>query len=299
MAQLSPAEHYLRDFHRRQPGATTRAFGSRPAHSVSSPDKRFTCSYSALAACVPEAIPSRTARVSEATSTFSNPLCIVDLACGDGHLLSLLAAPQASAERRSPKLIGIDMSEGELALARAQLPDCVTLLQERAQTLSLLDGSADVVLSHMALMLIDDIDDVIREIRRVLVPGGRFATIVGRVFLTGEVGAKLKPLIATFLNDQPDNQPFGDPRTRTEDGWRALLDGAFENVTVEDFAIPCQASPLELYDMMMETYTLDRFPEAEKLRFRDALIETMSPLIDAEGKLHSAWGVRLVHADAV
>lgn len=298
MAPFSPAEHYLRDFHLRRPGATSRAFGNQPAHSVSSPDNRFPCSYSALAACVPEAMPSRNTHQIGATNTLNHPLCIVDLACGDGHLLSLLCASSAT-ERRSPKLIGIDMSEGELALARAQLPDSVTLLHERAQTLSLLDGSADVVLSHMALMLIDDIDDVIREIRRVLVPGGRFAAIVGRVFLTGEVGARLKSLIVTFMSDQPDNIPFGDARTRTEDGWRTLLDGVFDNVTVEDFDIPFRASPLELYDMMLETYTLDRFPEAEKLRFRDALIEAMSPLTDADGKLHSAWGVRRVHADAI
>lgn len=298
MAPLSATEHYLRDFHRRQPGATSRAFGGQPAHSVSVPDKRFPCSYSALAACVPEKIPSSSTHHAAENTAIDNPLCIVDLACGDGHLLSLLSAATANT-RRAPKLIGIDMSEGELALARTQLPDCVTLLHERAQTLSLMDGSADVVLSHMSLMLIDDIDNVIREIRRVLVPGGRFATVVGRVFLTGEVGARLKSLIVTFINDQANNLPFGDQRTRTEDGWRALLDGAFENVTVEDFDVPFRASPQALYESMLETYTVDRFPEAEKLRFRDALFDAMAPLADDEGMLHTAWGIRIVHADAV
>jgi len=45
-------------------------------------------------------------------------LNLPDLACGDGHLLGLLAA------RRRPhlQLLGVDMSEAERAAARAALP---------------------------------------------------------------------------------------------------------------------------------------------------------------------------------
>jgi ubiquinone/menaquinone biosynthesis C-methylase UbiE len=51
------------------------------------------------------------------------------MACGNGPLLTLLAG------RGQPdlRLIGVDMSQGELDAARSTLPGDVSLLKERAQ----------------------------------------------------------------------------------------------------------------------------------------------------------------------
>ena len=180
MKALSSVETYLQDFHQRQPGATTAAFAHRRARSSVAD---YASSYAAVAACVPE-------------STVA--LTVLDLACGDGHLLELLSDQQAP----SLRLIGVDMSQGELDVARATLPNRVALLNERAQELSVETGSVDCVLSHMAIMLMDDIEQVIKEIRRVLRPQGQFATVVGREFLLGEANKVLHGVLLPILKEE-------------------------------------------------------------------------------------------------
>src|ERR1700744_18921 len=140
----SQAEDYLKDFHRRRAGATRRAYGNHPARSAHA---EYPSSYHALAKRVPNDGMPRT---------------VLDLASGDGPLLQILNDRGNSAT----KLIGLDMSDGELSAARTVLPQDVRLINERAQDLSLDTGSIDYVLSHMALMLIDDIEQVIRGIPR-------------------------------------------------------------------------------------------------------------------------------------
>ncbi|WP_205417427.1 class I SAM-dependent methyltransferase [Trinickia diaoshuihuensis] len=162
MDLFSPAERYLQDFHARRPGATSAAFSALPATTKS---RTYKSSYEVLAAVVRD-LPL--------------PSTVLDVGCGDGHLLGLL--DKAS---NSSTLIGVDLSDGELNVARRTLPSHVLLLRERAQQMSLASESIDVVVSHMALMLMDDIESVLSEIHRVLVSGGKLAGIVGRTFLLG------------------------------------------------------------------------------------------------------------------
>ncbi len=87
---------------------------------------------------------------------------VLDLACGDGALLS-----------RIPGAIGVDLSVEELALARG------VVVRARAQALPFADRSFDVVTCHLALMLFDDIEQVVTELARVLVPGGSVLAVIG------------------------------------------------------------------------------------------------------------------------
>lgn len=162
MPLRSPAERYLEDFHQRQPGTTSAAFAELPA-------VKYSSSYAALTAHVP---------------TAQSPMNVLDLACGDGYLLKLLAARQ----QPGLQLTGVDMSQAELDAARLRLPSDVTLLKERAQALSMATGSVDVLLSHMAIMLMDDLEQVLQEVQRVLRSGGTLAVLIGRTFLLGPVG---------------------------------------------------------------------------------------------------------------
>src|SRR6266702_664017 len=197
MKTLSAAELYLQDFHQRVTGATSAAFAGFSARSGSA---EYPSSYAVLASLVPDS---------------NLPLTVLDLGCGDGHLLKLLA------QRNKPPvhLIGVDISPEELNAARTLLPDDVTLLQDRAQALSIATGTVDYVLSHMALMLMDDIEQVVAEGRRFLRPCGGFSAIVGRRFLLGEANEVFLDAFRPIAREDGLPAPFGDRRTGTETGW--------------------------------------------------------------------------------
>lgn len=158
---------------------------------------------------------------------------LLDVACGSGPLLHL-CHETVSPEMR---LIGIDMSPDELALARARLPEGrVELAEAQAHSLNFLaDGSVDVALCHWALTLMDPVAPVLDEVRRVLAPGGRFAALVdgpmeaapgyGQVhdLIYGHVQAAL-PAYGTV--------DLGDPCVRASDGLVALARAAFPGAAV-------------------------------------------------------------------
>ena len=276
MENLSPAEQYLQDAHRRLPGVTSAMFGALPARTRHA---QYASSYALLTSCVPTAATAQT---------------VLDLACGDGYLLKLLAE-----RRRSPlRLIGVDMSQSELDAASAALPGDVTLLNERAQTLSLGTGSVDVVISHMALMLMRDIEQVLSEIRRVLRPRGRLAAIVGRSFLQGEVREIFMEVFRPIAREHLSHLPFGDRRTSTEDGWIELLGREFQNIEFEDVEIEWAPSPDELWNSLLGTYDIDRMAEAPRERLREALLQRLSRLQQSDGTIRAGWGLRLITAQA-
>ncbi|MGK5055892.1 class I SAM-dependent methyltransferase [Janthinobacterium sp. LB2P49] len=276
MTLLTAAETYLQDFHQRQVGVTSAAFAHLPASSRTG---SWASSYDVLTSLVP---------------AVDTPLSVLDLACGDGHLLGLLAA------RRQPRLhlLGVDMSQAELAAARATLPASVLLQQGRGQALDLPSASVDYLVSHMALMLMDDIEQVVREMRRVLRPGGQFAAIVGRTFLLGEVNDVFMRVFKPIASDALPPLRFGDRRTASEAGWRELLDASFADLASDDIDVPWMPMPAELWAALTDTYDIDRLDDDARQRLRSAFMDAVAPLQNGDGKIATGWGLRLVRARA-
>jgi SAM-dependent methyltransferase len=135
---------------------------------------------------------------------------VLDLACGDGALLSRLPS----------NAVGLDFSAEELAAARPR-----RTVQGRAQQLPFADGSFDAVACHLAFMLFDDIERVVAELHRVLVPGGRFLALLG-----GGPTADGDDAFHAFVKRLAPNRRLGDPRAKSEEGWRALFAGWSEPV---------------------------------------------------------------------
>lgn len=275
MSAFSPSERYLQNFHGRVAGATSSAFGGFAAWMAS---REYRSSYDVLASLALETPSVKT---------------VLDVACGDGHLLGLLLN-----KNKNVRLIGVDMSEGELNLARKALPPEVVLLNERAQTMSVETGAVDVVLSHMALMLMDDIGQVMQEIRRVLRPGGTFGASIGRTFLLGEVNQIFLNAFKPIAKEDLSPLPFGDSRTRSMDGWTELLRDSFDDIRFEDIDVPWSPTPDELWQSLGETYDVDRLSVQARTRLKDHFMPALSPLQDSDGTIRTGWGLRLVHARA-
>jgi SAM-dependent methyltransferase len=99
----------------------------------------------------------------------ATPPAILDVGCGVGNTLSLLAD-------KYPRLAGVDISSGCIAAATERMPK-VDLATYDGIHLPHADGSFDVafaicVFHHVALA---DRGPLVRDIKRVLRPGGLFA----------------------------------------------------------------------------------------------------------------------------
>ena len=98
----------------------------------------------------------------------------LDVGCGTGALSGGILAAAAPAS-----VTGIDPSAGFLELARAQLPeDRVGFETGEAQALPLGDGTVDVAVSGLVLNFVPDPPRAVREMMRVVRPGGTVALYV-------------------------------------------------------------------------------------------------------------------------
>ena len=98
---------------------------------------------------------------------------VLDVACGTGAL-TVAVADRVGA---SGSVVGLDASPEMLAVARRK-PVPVEWLEGRAEALPLPDRSFDAVVSQFALMFFEDRPSALREMMRVLRPGGRLAVAV-------------------------------------------------------------------------------------------------------------------------
>ena len=97
---------------------------------------------------------------------------VLDLACGTG-LVARLAAPQVGS---TGQVTGLDFNAGMLAVARSRSPPsgaAITWVEGSAVAMDLSDASFDVILCQQGLQFFPDKLAALREMHRVLVPGGR------------------------------------------------------------------------------------------------------------------------------
>ncbi|XXT14725.1 class I SAM-dependent methyltransferase [Sorangium sp. So ce429] len=274
-AALSPNERFLLDFHRSHAGATSEFFG--PARTPEGGD-----SYDRLAALVPE----------------GDEAVVLDLGCGDGLLLERIRQRRGSCAR----LIGLDMSADELAVAARRLGPDVLLLNERAQAISLPPASVDVVLSHMALMLMGDPASAIAEIHRVLRPGGVFSAIVDG----GSAGSAPSDGFACFVESlrrtmrAAGRQPLQlvHPTFTSQQALLAHLgeSAGFSDARVEELAVSRREPPARLWELMLLTYDMAYLSPGEVERVRRDFLDAVEALLDAEGMVGCSVGLRQLTA---
>jgi ubiquinone/menaquinone biosynthesis C-methylase UbiE len=100
---------------------------------------------------------------------------IVDLGCGPGAVTELILE-RVRGQQPPPRVIGVDPSPSALAKARAAISSkFAEFVQGSAEWLSKLVKSADTVVFLNAIHLMPDKPQVLKEIRRVLKPGGLLA----------------------------------------------------------------------------------------------------------------------------
>lgn len=111
---------------------------------------------------------------------------VLDVGCGTG----ILARTAADLVGPSGRVVGVDINEGMLSVARRVRPD-LEWQQGNATALPFADDMFDTVLCQSALMFVSDAAQALREMRRVCTPNG----VVGVQVYAG-------------LDDQPANGPW-------------------------------------------------------------------------------------------
>jgi malonyl-CoA O-methyltransferase len=95
-------------------------------------------------------------------------LRILDLGSGTGFFTSRLAQQYPQAQ-----VLGVDLAEGMLHFSRQSAPDSIQWLCGDAESLPLADNSVDLIFSSLAIQWCNNLSLLMRELNRVLTPGGR------------------------------------------------------------------------------------------------------------------------------
>jgi len=90
---------------------------------------------------------------------------VLDAGCGGGRTAAWLVEQGAD-------VVGIDVSAELLRLARDRLPEASFVLADLAEPLPFEDGAFDLVVSSLVMHYLRDWTPTLRELRRVLRPGG-------------------------------------------------------------------------------------------------------------------------------
>ena len=119
------------------------------------------------------------------------PQKMLDIATGTGDF-ALLAARMLQPQQ----LIGADISEGMMAVGRQKvqrqgLEKIISFRREDCMQLSFADGSFDAVTAAFGIRNFKDLDTCLRELHRVLRPGGHLSIV--------ELSAPVRPPMSWFF----------------------------------------------------------------------------------------------------
>jgi len=95
--------------------------------------------------------------------------CVLDVGCGTGALLGRLA--ESVGERG--RVVGVDLSDTMLGIARRTAPDGVELLRADAQDFAFPPEAFDLVVSRFGVMFFAEPVRAFRNLRRAMRRGGR------------------------------------------------------------------------------------------------------------------------------
>ncbi|MBV9711328.1 MAG: class I SAM-dependent methyltransferase [Ktedonobacteraceae bacterium] len=115
--------------------------------------------------------PAHQATLALAAEVVRQPASVLDVGCGTGKLLR-----QARTYWPEAQLIGVDPANGMVEVAKHLTPNA-TFFQGMAEALPLADASVDLALSTISFHHWQDQAAGVREIARVLRPGGYFVLV--------------------------------------------------------------------------------------------------------------------------
>ena len=162
----------------------------------------------------------------------------LDVGCGEGRVTRDL-------RELGHAVVAVDSSETMIAAAREADPAGEYLLANAAD-LPFADGQADLAVAFMSLMDVDDMAGAVRELARVLEPGGRLALAVVHPINSGhEVDFEHPENRLVLVEDYFDRRRYRDEIER--DGLRMTFES--RHWTFEDYAGTLLAAGFRIDDL--------------------------------------------------
>jgi ubiquinone/menaquinone biosynthesis C-methylase UbiE len=191
---------------------------------------------------------------------------LLDIGAGRGAVA--LAAPE-----RGYTVTATDAAPGMVA----RLADGLDAQVMDAADLRFADATFDVVTAGLVVHLLDDPAAALREVRRVLKPGGLFAfTVPGRVPDGFEFADRANELFAEFAVHLPPGGGMGRPFDELE----GLARAGFADVTETDLRVDLPVSDAETVWRWFHTHGsrkfLDDLPAGRRDEFRTRLLADLN-----------------------
>jgi SAM-dependent methyltransferase len=220
---------YFCAFHSENPSGTVEVFGRLR-------DPSGQTSYQVLASAIPRAASA-----------------LLDVACGDGS-----AVVQYREANPHCEVTGVDICAASVERAQAIFGDAKTrFLCAPATELPFEERQFDFVAAHLSLLLIQPVEDALREIRRVLKPGGTAAFIIEEPL---ETGGEFKAFVAEgvrFLRaEYPRFTPVqANPHLRTRAAIQASIAlCGFREIRFDSFRVSDRMIPPAVVDFITGAY---------------------------------------------
>ena len=224
---------------------------------------------------------------------------VLDVACGTG-IATRLAAEAVGAEGR---VEGLDANPGMLEVARTVTPD-IDWHVAPAEDMPLPDATFDVVLCAMGLQFFPDKVKALREMHRVLVPGGRAV-----VCTPGPTPTLFEAIDQALINHVgPGASMFVHAvfSLHDPDEARQLLDAAgFVDIEAERRPLPLRvAPPADFFWQYVQSTPLAavcaELDEPARAALEREVVERCQPFVDGDATVMEpgmlvASGVRATH----
>jgi len=217
---------------------------------------------------------------------------VIDVACGTGALAITVS------ERIGPKgtTVGIDINEAMLNIARSK-PSSVEWLKSPAELLPFEDDSFNCVVSQFGLMYFENQGNAIREMMRVLQPGGSLAVAVwDQLEHNPGFAAEDQLWQHVFGEEWGDESPF-------KLGDKNILQNLFKNSGVADIqitthnGIACFESIESWIHTGAKGWTEDDAIDEEKLELLlNTAVEDLTNFRTAQGTIVFPTSVHIVTA---
>lgn len=198
-----------------------------------------------------------------------NPHDILDVGCGDGTLLRELTR----AFGPNVTLTGVDLSDDELARARAVLPDA-RFIHGDASAVNLGQKSYDVATSHLAFMAMPEIRAVLARACAALRGDGMLIFVCedplsgGTVFeLMGHAIAILRGRLSSFAPSVPGREPIEHDEVLCA----LLRDAGFATAWIERFSLRGKLTEEQLWALVEQCYPFGLLEPALRGALHDAM----------------------------